>query len=481
MPHNNHGTPEDLRKGNTEMLNYHVKIGLIPLRRDCTPRPGMFNWEYAEARSRKIVKYIEDTFASDTLSFIDLKGINPVEVLFSENDVPAVVQRMRDEKANAIFFINGNFGNEEAAAMVAGELNLPTLIWAPLDDVFEPDGLRHTDSQCGLFGVSRQLQRRNITFTHISNCRVEDPLFAEEFLRFVRVACMVGNFRNMRIAEVGMRPKPFCSVIFNEGELLQRFGIQIVPISMALIEQKFKTILNERKEELAEGVKLLRSKYDIDSLTEPLLDKIYAFVLLYRDIFSEYRVDVISSECWTSMGIACGAVPCIAYTILFDMGYIVACESDMHGAITMALLSSAALGKKAPFFGEFTVRHPEDRNVQLLWHCGQFPLSTCHPDCKPKTTEQRAWFRVKDGIYTVSRFEQEDGKYMILNGTCETAEGPFTNGTYLWARFRDLDAWEKRLIYGPYIHHMSEIEGDYTAEIREFCRYIPALKADNMD
>lgn len=39
--------------------------------------------------------------------------------------------------------------------MVTKELGLPVLLWGPLDDVFEPDGSRHTDSQCGLFGVSR--------------------------------------------------------------------------------------------------------------------------------------------------------------------------------------------------------------------------------------------------------------------------------------------------------------------------------------
>ena len=43
------------------MLNYHVKIGLVPIRRDCTPRPGIFNWEYAEERARKTVAYIEST------------------------------------------------------------------------------------------------------------------------------------------------------------------------------------------------------------------------------------------------------------------------------------------------------------------------------------------------------------------------------------------------------------------------------------
>lgn len=262
---------------------------------------------------------------------------------------------------------------------------------------------------------------------------------------------------------------------------MQKFGMQIVPINMAVIEKKYSCILSECDAELEAGAQRLRGMYEIDALTEPLLKKIWAFVILYRGIFEEYRVSAVSSECWTAMGMTCGCLQCIAYTVLADMGYIISCESDMHGAITMAMLSCAVQGRKAPFFGEFTVRHPEDRNVELLWHCGQFPYSTRKEGIMPKTYEQRAWFPVKNGTYTVARFEQEDGKYMLLNGICKTADGPYTNGTYLWARFADLRKWEKRLIYGPYIHHMAEIEGDYTEEIREFCRYIPKLTADNMD
>lgn len=41
-----------LYKTEVNMLDYNVKIGLVPLRRDCTPRPGMFNWEYAEERGQ---------------------------------------------------------------------------------------------------------------------------------------------------------------------------------------------------------------------------------------------------------------------------------------------------------------------------------------------------------------------------------------------------------------------------------------------
>ena len=40
------------------MLNYHVKIGLAPIRRDLAPRSGNMNWEKAEARAKQSVSYI---------------------------------------------------------------------------------------------------------------------------------------------------------------------------------------------------------------------------------------------------------------------------------------------------------------------------------------------------------------------------------------------------------------------------------------
>ena len=170
-----------------------------------------------------------------------------------------------------------------------------------------------------------------------------------------------------------------------------------------------------------------------------------------------------------------------AYSILADMGYIVSCESDMHGAISMALLSCAALGKNPPFFGEFTVRHPEDKNVELLWHCGPFAYSLKKPGTIAREENQRQWFQVKDGKFTICRFDQDDGHYQLLNGTLESADGPYTFGTYLWARFNNLTKWERKLIDGPYIHHMAEVEGDYTWELREFCRLIPHLDSDTVD
>ena len=463
------------------MLNFHIRIGLAPMRRDVTPRPGIFNWEIAEERGRKAVEYIESHFAGEHVSFVDLKGINPVDVMYCDADAEKVIERFNREKVDAVLIINANFGNEEIAAQVARGVGKPVCIWALEDEAPLADGSRFTDSQCGIFGVSRQLQRFHIPFSYIETSKVDSETFAKGFDRFVRVSCMVKNFTGMRIAMVGMRPKPFCSVIYNEGELMEKFGLQIVPVNLAVIIDQYNKILAERDAELTEGAKLLEGRYEMDDLTPPLLKKMYAFVLLYQWLTEAYRVDIISAECWTAMQLGVGAMPCTAYSVLADMGYIVSCESDTHAAITMALLRCASLGEKIPFLGEFTVRHPENRNAELLWHCGPFAYSLKKPGCVCKNVNQRQWFQVRDGEYTVARFDQDNGNYSMLSGTCRSTEGPYTFGTYLWAEFNDLRKWEKKIVEGPYIHHVVEIEGDYTEELKEFTKYVPNLTIDPVE
>ena len=72
------------------------------------------------------------------------------------------------------------------------------------------------------------------------------------------------------------------------------------------------------------------------------------------------------------------------------------------------------------------------------------------------------------------------GNYSIAVCECDSAEGPYTFGTYLWAKFKNLSAWERKLIEGPYIHHMAEIEGDYTEELREFTKYVKNVTLDTV-
>ena len=468
------------------MLNYKLKIGLVPMRRNTTDRPkGTFlTWYSAEQRGEKFVKYIEENFTTDKVSFVNSKGLGHKDLIYDDNSAADIIERFKENDVDAVVIINCNFGNEEAAADIAKALGKPVLLWAPLDDEYYVDGMRPTDSQCGLFGVSRQMQRFHIPFSHLNSCEVDSEEFREGFESFIKVACMVKNFTGMRIGQVGARPAPFFSVIWNEGELMEKFGIKIIPINFAIIEQRMKAVEDEMPEEVGEIADYIRNNYTLDDLTPQYVERMAVMTVMYKRLFEEFNLDVISAECWTATPIMFdGLAPCTVYGILNDMGYLISCESDIHCAMTMAMLKCATLGEGKPLFGEFTVRHPENKNAELLWHCGPFPLSQKAEngtDSTARLVNQRSWFRGKDGTYTLARLDQESGDYMILPIVADTIEGPQTHGTYIWVEFDDLKKVEDRLIDGPYIHHFVEMAGDYKKEIKEFCKYFPNLKVDEI-
>lgn len=461
-------------------MDFTVRIGLVPVRRTM---PGkrkipIFGPTYAIENKQRLVPHIVNTFGDDRVRFVDLDFLNEEGMLFQESDVDAVVDRFTAEKVDALFIVNCNFGNEEAAGLLARRMGKPVLIWAPQDEVIEADGMRYTDSQCGLFALSKYLQRANVPFSWIRNCRVEVPAFAEGVRRFIAVACMVKNFTGMRIAQVGTRPKPFTSVIVDEGALFSRFGIQVIPVNIGSVIDRHRRIMEERDADLDRDVREFSGRFDTGDTDNLQLKRMLAFTYLYREIMEEFNCDVIATECWTAMPQAVGAFPCCAMSKLADERVIVTCETDILGSITMALLASATLGRSVPFFIELTVRHPERENVELLWHCGPVAYSLKKEDSRAHLDMTRCGFELKPGTYTMARLDSDHGAYSLLSGTFRTTTGPYTFGNYLWAEFDDLDAVERKIIEGPYIHHMAEIEGDHVETIREFSRYVPGIAHD---
>ena len=65
------------------MFDYKVKIGLVPMRRDTNNRPkGTFlTWYSAEERGERFVKYIEENFTTDKVSFVDSKGLGTKDLI----------------------------------------------------------------------------------------------------------------------------------------------------------------------------------------------------------------------------------------------------------------------------------------------------------------------------------------------------------------------------------------------------------------
>ena len=459
------------------MLGYNLKIGLLPIRRwikEPPKRIGIFQSDYAVENKKKTVKYIKERFTDEITEFVDIDFLNEEGVLFSEEDCDKVSDYFMRQKIDALFVINCNFGMENVVGLVAHKLKLPTLLWGPRDRNFS-GGIRYTDTQCGLFAVSKQLKRANVPFSYIENCDMESDIFAAGLHKFLAVATMVKNFKNMTILQVGTRIKPFSSIMYNELELKEKFNVNVKIFNLAEAVGELEQIYNTRRKELEEYLVWLKNTFDCGDLSDEYLKKVHAIVYYYEDLAKRNDCNIISGECWTGITLGWGANPCLAMCLLAEKGIYVTCEWDMHMSITNILLLSATRGKCKPIQGEMTCRNPENDNSELLWHCGPFPLEYKDEKCKPYLYNTKPSFKLRDGVYTIARFQAEKGKYYLLGGKVSTCKGPETFGTYMWVEFKDLPKFERKLIEGPYIHHMSEVYGDYTEELKEFCKYADVL------
>ena len=453
--------------------NQRLALGFAPTRRK------MYDAEFAYDNKRKIKGKIRTILADVNVEIVDIDWLNEEGLLIQVEDVRKVEEHFKLAKVDALFMPHCNFGSEEVIGKLGKSMGKPFLLWGPRDEAPPPErSVRQTDTQCGLFASSKALQRYGLPFTYIENCWIEDQAFEKGFMDFIRVASAVKAFKNMRVGQISLRPKPFLSVMVNESELLEKFGIEVVPITESEIISKTNEILSSRVEGIRILVSDIRGKMNCSAMNDEAMDKIAAVELAIMDLAKEHECNVMASECWRTFRQAFGIRPCFIFGDLIDRGLIVACETDINGAVTMAMLKAASLGQDLPFLADLTVRHPENENAELLWHCGPFPQTLA------KYPEQReligftGFWELKGGDITVARFDGCRGKYNLFAGLGQGVDGPSTNGNYVWLEVDDWVKWEKKFIYGPYIHHVACIHGDYTQIIEEACKYIGEVEID---
>ena len=239
-------------------------------------------------------------------------------------------------------------------------------------------------------------------------------------------------------------------------------------------------IYDTKQDQLNKDLVDLKNTFDCGNLDDEYLKKMLAVVYYYENLAKANNCNIISSECWTGITIGWGANPCLAMCLLADKDIYVTCEWDIHMTITNVLLLSATRGKEKPIQGEFTCRNPQNDNSELLWHCGPFPLKYKAEGVKPFLYNTKPSFRLKDGQYTIARFQADAGKYYLFAKDFKTCDGPKTFGTYMWAEFEDWAKIERKMIEGPYIHHMTEVPGNYVEYLKEFAKYFDEIEFDTV-
>ena len=442
-----------------------IKLGYAPTRRSIFSAPD----------ARKYRGLIADRLQKLGIDFVDITDINEEGLLYNDEDMYKIADKFKREKIDGLFLPHCNFGTEYECARLAKELNVPVLLWGPLDERPEPDGTRLRDTQCGLFATGKVLRRFGIKFTYLTNCRLSDPVFERGLRDFMAVCNVVKTFHNIRILQISTRPFDFWTTMCNEGELLEKFNIQISPIPMPELTDEVKAA-KEEKTEVETVMQYCREHMEI-FIKEKELENVAALKVAMKRLAKKYGCGAIAIQCWNQLQKELGVMPCAANALLNDEGIPVVCETDIHGAITALMVEAAGMGETRSFFADWTIRHPDVENGELLQHCGPWPISIAKE--KAKLTYPLAFdypgsitAEAKHGEVSLVRFDGDNGEYSLLLGNATGIDGPKGMGTYLRVEVQNIKRLEAKIVEGPYIHHCVGIHKNVVPVLYEACKYI---------
>lgn len=450
-----------------------IKLGFAPTRRSIFSAPDAIKYRGLTAKRLKELG----------IDFVDITDINEEGLLYDDKDVEKIAAKFKAEGVEGLLLPHCNFGTEYVCARLAKELGIPVLLWGPLDERPEPDGVRLRDTQCGLFATGKVLRRFQVPFTYLTNCRLSDPVFERGVRDFMAVCNVVKTFRKTRILQIAPRPFDFWTTMCNEGELLERFNIQLSPIPMTELTEEVKAVKAEGGK-LKEMVSYICENMEV-LIKDDEVENVAALAVAIKNLVSKYGCNAAAIQCWNALQTELGVMPCAANAILNDEGIPVVCETDIHGAVTALLVEAAGMDETRSFFADWTIRHPDIPNGELLQHCGPWPISVARE--KVKLTYPLAFdhpgsltAEAKHGEVTLCRFDGDNGEYSLLLGKAKGVEGPACMGTYLWVEVENIKRLEAKIVEGPYIHHCVGIHKDVVPVLYEACKYI-GVKPDFYD
>lgn len=459
--------------------NPRFLLGLCPI--------GKFVFSHVDAMRYKAA--LQRALSEWNVEYIDLDGVIEDGMIRNQAQVEAAVAHFRARGVDALFMPHCNFGTEGAVGAIGRALNVPVLLWGPRDEAPEPDGTRLRDTLCGLMASSKVLHRLNVPFAYIENCRMDDPALRKGVLRFLRAADAARVFRKgARIGHVGQRIDFFWTTIVNEGELLERFRVEVQPVDLLLFVRDVRQRARAAHRKYAEEVEALRRELLIESLSGETLTHILAIRDQVLALADDNGWDAMTLQDFDSLIEAFGAYALLANSMVSER-LPMAMESDLHGALSSLLLHRASGRRDPVFLADITVRHPEDDNGVLLWHCGA-PLSMARPGAEkrlgkhwilPSPVSGMPHFPLKDGPLTLARFDGDRGEYKLAAGEGASMEGPETLNNYVWMRVDDWPRWERTLVEGPWIHHAALAYAHCADALVEACRFVDGLAAVRLD
>ncbi|MCY4178691.1 MAG: hypothetical protein OXC60_15875 [Litoreibacter sp.] len=435
-----------------------MKIGLLPLGRPT------FDVPYAEEKLAGMLSDIDALAASEGHEVI---GSRALLMEASPEALEAVAS------ADLVLVLQVTF-TDASFVVEAAKLGVPLAIWA----VPEPrlGGRLRLNAFCGLNLAGHALGRNGVGFGWLYGDPGQVDLDAllsggSQVARINGTEPGVDAADNpvpaLKIARIGAHPDGFDTCAYDKAALRGLTGAEVDELELSDMFDAARGLGDAAVAPYREKVAQVPNLKDMDAGE---LDRSLRLAGALEMLRSENDYDAFAIRCWPETFTEYGGAVCGPVSMMGEARVPCACEADVYGAVTQAMLQKVA---NAPVFLADLVDMDVEDDTGVVWHCGQAPVSMTEdePMATVHTNRKQALlyeFTLKSGRVTFFRLSQAYGepKVIIAGGEMLRSEMAFT-GTSGVVRFDN--AAQKVLsdvMDSGLEHHMALAYGDHRKALR---------------
>jgi len=425
-----------------------MRIGILPLARPT------FDVAYAEA------------MLADMLTRLDATGhdiVGPRRLLMEADDA-ALAQV---DGADLLLILQVTFTDAAFGLRAARGFDGRVAVWAAREP--RAGGRLRLNAFCGLNLLSHALGLNGVEFAWGYGAGAD----LDALLTGAPAAPRYGSptdaasvaIRRLRIGRIGEHPAGFETCAYDAGALKELAGAEVEEMTLPDLFDRARGVQTDAIAPYAAQAATLDG---VETLDRGELDRSLRLAVALDGIRIERRLDAVAIRCWPETFTEYGGAVCGPVSMLGEARVPCACEADVYGAVTQAILQDVA---DAPVFLADLV--DMDDETAVVWHCGQAPASmatggmaaTVHTNRRQALLYE---FALRPGRVTLFRLSQARGRAQAVIATGEAVDAPMAfTGTSGTIRFdAPAPAICADVMASGLEHHMALTYGDHAEALR---------------
>jgi len=381
-------------------MNKSFTVGFI------TTLSGRWPRELPEKRLSEYGSWLEE----------NLGGVNVVkyeEIADNKQKVQNAIELFKKSSADVIIMLYGAFTGDDFPCMLAEEVKVPVMLWAPYEPPFEKNTRLFANALVAATmnaAALRGLQRT----CHVIYGDKEDLRASIKLKNLVKAYSVIKKLNGTLLGLLGYRPTAFYNCAFDERLIRRTFGISMEETDLKVIFDKMERIPQEKVDA---DMQAISGTFDVSRLPEHHLENHSRLYYAMKEVISEQDYDFATIKCWPEMG-NLKTTPCAVLGRLADEGTSVICEGDVDAGI--ATIVQRYLTDMPTFITDM-INIDEKENTLTYWHCGNAAPSLMNRadgvtiDNHPLAGQGVAMYgALKSGKVTVARFCNIDGVYKLF-------------------------------------------------------------------